>query len=132
MTTLTHNSNAVMAKLKPSDRTVELLVKALMVLLAAILIVSAIITVFPFIWSALLSTRDRSEIFGTGISFASEIAWRLTTRSYKKSCLSGRRCLTLSTWPLWAPPFHCCSVAWVVTLLQFTSSRVRTSYLACW
>ncbi|GAL35157.1 carbohydrate ABC transporter permease [Vibrio wakamikoensis] len=70
MTTLTHNSNAVMAKLKPSDRTVELLVKALMVLLAAILIVSAIITVFPFIWSALLSTRDRSEIFGTGISFA--------------------------------------------------------------
>lgn len=70
MTTLTHNSNAVMAKLRPSDRTVELLVKALMVLLAAVLIVSAIITVFPFIWSALLSTRDRSEIFGTGISFA--------------------------------------------------------------
>jgi len=41
-----------------------------MVLLAIVLIVSAIVTVFPFVWSALLSTRDRTEIFGSGISFA--------------------------------------------------------------
>lgn len=39
-----------------------------MAALAAILIVSALITVFPFLWSALLSTRDRTEIFGSGIS----------------------------------------------------------------
>ncbi|MGR5206845.1 MULTISPECIES: carbohydrate ABC transporter permease [Vibrio] len=54
----------------PSERTTHLLTKVAMVLLAFVLIVSAIITVFPFIWSALLSTRDRSEIFGTGISLA--------------------------------------------------------------
>ncbi|WP_435448160.1 carbohydrate ABC transporter permease [Vibrio navarrensis] len=44
--------------------------KMMMILLAIILIISAIVTVFPFVWSALLSTRDRTEIFGTGISFA--------------------------------------------------------------
>lgn len=53
-----------------SDKNAEKLIKALMVILAAILIVSALITIFPFFWSALLSTRDRSEIFGGGISFA--------------------------------------------------------------
>ncbi len=58
------------AALKPSDRTIEITTKVSMVLLAIILIVSAIVTVFPFFWSALLSTRDRSEIFSTGISFA--------------------------------------------------------------
>ncbi|QIA62224.1 ABC transporter permease subunit [Vibrio astriarenae] len=56
--------------LKPSDRTIEIATKILLIALAAVLIVSAIITVFPFFWSALLSTRDRSEIFGTGISLA--------------------------------------------------------------
>jgi multiple sugar transport system permease protein len=54
----------------PSDKVITALVKVTMVLLAIVLIISAIITVFPFFWSALLSTRDRSEIFGTGISFA--------------------------------------------------------------
>ncbi|MGL6261221.1 carbohydrate ABC transporter permease [Vibrio sp. WXL103] len=56
--------------LKPSDRTIEIVTKILLVALAILLIISAIITVFPFFWSALLSTRDRSEIFGTGISLA--------------------------------------------------------------
>ncbi|MCG3723446.1 carbohydrate ABC transporter permease [Vibrio cincinnatiensis] len=56
--------------LKLSDRAIEVLTKVLMVILAVILILSAIVTVFPFVWSALLSTRDRTEIFGTGISFA--------------------------------------------------------------
>ncbi|NNN44258.1 MULTISPECIES: carbohydrate ABC transporter permease [unclassified Vibrio] len=56
--------------LKLSDRAIEVLTKVLMVILAVILIISAIVTVFPFVWSALLSTRDRTEIFGTGISFA--------------------------------------------------------------
>lgn len=55
---------------KPSDRAIEIATKILLVALATLLIVSAIITVFPFVWSALLSTRDRSEIFGTGISLA--------------------------------------------------------------
>ncbi|SEF84825.1 carbohydrate ABC transporter permease [Vibrio hangzhouensis] len=70
MTTLTRQSSDVLARIKPSDRSVEIFIKVLMVLLATLLIISAIVTVFPFIWSALLSTRDRSEIFGTGISFA--------------------------------------------------------------
>lgn len=55
---------------KPSDRAIEIGTKIVLVALATLLIVSAIITVFPFFWSALLSTRDRSEIFGTGISLA--------------------------------------------------------------
>ncbi|MFA0522507.1 carbohydrate ABC transporter permease [Vibrio sp. 10N.222.52.C3] len=54
----------------PSERTMYIMTKILMVMLGILLIVSAIITVFPFVWSALLSTRDRSEIFGSGISFA--------------------------------------------------------------
>ncbi|MEZ8099436.1 carbohydrate ABC transporter permease [Vibrio bivalvicida] len=55
---------------RPSDRNLEIFTKLLMTLLAVVLIVSAIMTVFPFLWSALLSTRDRTEIFGSGISFA--------------------------------------------------------------
>ncbi|WP_373960690.1 carbohydrate ABC transporter permease [Vibrio gigantis] len=54
----------------PSERSMYILTKILMVMLGILLVVSALITVFPFIWSALLSTRDRSEIFGSGISFA--------------------------------------------------------------
>ncbi|UJF18398.1 carbohydrate ABC transporter permease [Vibrio sp. SS-MA-C1-2] len=53
-----------------SNRLAELFTKAMLVVLITVLIVSALMTVFPFLWSALLSTRDRSEIFGTGISFA--------------------------------------------------------------
>ncbi|ATC59102.1 carbohydrate ABC transporter permease [Vibrio anguillarum] len=56
--------------LKLSDRSIELITKVMIALLAVVLIVSALITVFPFLWSALLSTRDRTEIFGSGISFA--------------------------------------------------------------
>ncbi|ASA57390.1 carbohydrate ABC transporter permease [Vibrio gazogenes] len=56
--------------LKPSDTTIAVMTKLFMIVLAFILIVSAIVTVFPFVWSALLSTRDRTEIFGSGISFA--------------------------------------------------------------
>ncbi|MBD1564911.1 carbohydrate ABC transporter permease [Vibrio sp. SA48] len=56
--------------LKPSDRSIEIITKIAMAMLAVVLIVSALVTVFPFLWSALLSTRDRTEIFGSGISFA--------------------------------------------------------------
>lgn len=56
--------------LKLSDRSSEVITKIAMAMLAVVLIVSALITVFPFLWSALLSTRDRTEIFGSGISFA--------------------------------------------------------------
>lgn len=57
-----------LSALKPSSDVSDLITKILLAALAAILIVSALITVFPFLWSALLSTRDRSEIFGSGIS----------------------------------------------------------------
>ncbi|PHJ42846.1 sugar ABC transporter permease [Vibrio sp. PID17_43] len=70
MTTSIKTTASPLSGLMPSERTTHLLTKVAMVLLAFVLIVSAIITVFPFIWSALLSTRDRSEIFGTGISLA--------------------------------------------------------------
>ncbi len=60
----------ILHALKPNDKAIEILTKVAMALLAAVLITSALITVFPFFWSALLSTRDRTEIFGTGISFA--------------------------------------------------------------
>ena len=69
-----------------------------MVMLGSVLVVSAIMTVFPFIWSALLSTRDRTEIFGTGISFA--IGDSLAVNYAKATgnhAVSGRRCLTPST-----------------------------------
>ncbi len=70
MTTSTKTNSSPLAALMPSDRTIYILTKIAMVFLATILIISAIVTVFPFVWSALLSTRDRSEIFGTGISLA--------------------------------------------------------------
>ncbi|WP_104401051.1 carbohydrate ABC transporter permease [Vibrio penaeicida] len=53
-----------------NTRVTEVIVKVTLVALASVLIISALMTVFPFIWSALLSTRDRTEIFGSGISFA--------------------------------------------------------------
>lgn len=53
-----------------NTRVTEVIVKVALVALASVLIISALMTVFPFIWSALLSTRDRTEIFGSGISFA--------------------------------------------------------------
>ena len=64
------NQTAHSPRWRPNARTIEILTKILMALLAVILIVSAIMTVFPFLWSALLSTRDRTEIFGSGSSFA--------------------------------------------------------------
>ncbi|GAM72915.1 ABC-type sugar transport system [Vibrio ishigakensis] len=67
---------------KPSDRAIEIATKILLVALATLLIVSAIITVFPFVWSALLSTRDRSEIFGTGISLAIGDSLATTTSAF--------------------------------------------------
>ncbi|OEF05361.1 sugar ABC transporter permease [Vibrio genomosp. F10 str. 9ZB36] len=70
MTTSTQLKSSPLSGLMPSDRTLHIMTKVAMVMLAILLIISAIITVFPFVWSALLSTRDRSEIFGSGISFA--------------------------------------------------------------
>lgn len=46
------------------------LIRIVLVIIGIMLIVSAIMTVFPFLWSAILSTRDRSEIFTTSLSFA--------------------------------------------------------------
>ncbi|OCH78337.1 sugar ABC transporter permease [Vibrio genomosp. F10] len=70
MTTSTQLKSSPLSGLMPSDRTLHIMTKVAMVMLAILLIISAIVTVFPFVWSALLSTRDRSEIFGSGISFA--------------------------------------------------------------
>ena len=70
MSTSIKTNTSPLSVLMPSERTMYIMTKILMVMLGILLIVSAIITVFPFVWSALLSTRDRSEIFGSGISFA--------------------------------------------------------------
>lgn len=70
MTTQFIPNGIAIKRFMPSDRLIELSIKLLMLLLGALLIISALITIFPFLWSALLSTRDRSEIFGSGISFA--------------------------------------------------------------
>ncbi|NVN79930.1 carbohydrate ABC transporter permease [Vibrio sp. Scap24] len=70
MSTSIKTNTSPLSGLMPSERTMCIMTKILMVMLGILLIVSAIITVFPFVWSALLSTRDRSEIFGSGISFA--------------------------------------------------------------
>ncbi|OED72293.1 sugar ABC transporter permease [Vibrio splendidus ZS-139] len=70
MSTSIKTNTSPLSGLMLSERTMYIMTKILMVMLGILLVVSAIITVFPFVWSALLSTRDRSEIFGSGISFA--------------------------------------------------------------
>lgn len=45
------------------------LTRIFLVAIGVMLVISAIMTVFPFVWSAILSTRDRSEIFSTSLSF---------------------------------------------------------------
>lgn len=53
-----------------NEKMIEFVTKVVLMMIAAVLIFSAVLTVFPFVWSAILSTRDRSEIFGTTISFS--------------------------------------------------------------
>lgn len=55
---------------KPSIRWSDIITKVVLIVLGAFLILSAIMTVFPFLWSAILATRDRTEIFGIDLSFA--------------------------------------------------------------
>lgn len=55
---------------KPSIRWSDIITKVVLIVLGALLILSAIMTVFPFLWSAILATRDRTEIFGIDLSFA--------------------------------------------------------------
>ncbi|MCW0469704.1 hypothetical protein OH492_14095 [Vibrio chagasii] len=45
----------------PSERTMYIMTKILMVMLGIHYRFRRFITVFPFVWSALLSTRDRSS-----------------------------------------------------------------------
>jgi multiple sugar transport system permease protein len=91
---------------RPSDRSLEIFTKLLMALLAVVLIVSAIMTVFPFLWSALLSTRDRTEIFGSGISFA--IGDSLTV-NYAK---------LLEIMPFWQAMFNSIYIAFLGTTIS--------------
>lgn len=70
MTTSVKTHLSPLSAFMPNERIKFIATKILMVMLIILLVVSALITVFPFVWSALLSTRDRTEIFGTGISFA--------------------------------------------------------------
>ncbi len=51
----------------PRDIWTERLQRAILILLILISAVAAVLTVFPFIWSAILSSHDRSTIFGGGI-----------------------------------------------------------------
>lgn len=57
-------------QIKPSIRWSDIITKVVLIVLGAFLILSAIMTVFPFLWSAILATRDRTEIFGIDLSFA--------------------------------------------------------------
>ncbi|MDC5852632.1 carbohydrate ABC transporter permease [Vibrio europaeus] len=91
---------------RPSDRSLEIFTKLMMALLAVVLIVSAIMTVFPFLWSALLSTRDRTEIFGSGISFA--IGDSLTV-NYAK---------LLEIMPFWQAMFNSIYIAFLGTTIS--------------
>ncbi|BDU40676.1 carbohydrate ABC transporter permease [Vibrio nigripulchritudo] len=92
--------------LNPNQRWIELATKVLMIALATVLIVSALMTVFPFLWSALLSTRDRTEIFGSGISFA--IGDSLTI-NYAK---------LLEIMPFWQAMFNSIYVAFLGTAIS--------------
>ncbi len=58
------------ATMNNPTRWQDVVTKIVLVVLGLMLIISALMTVFPFFWSALLSTRDRTEIFSTTISFA--------------------------------------------------------------
>ncbi|BCL73257.1 sugar ABC transporter ATP-binding protein [Vibrio nigripulchritudo] len=92
--------------LNPNQRWIELATKVLMIALATVLIVSALMTVFPFLWSALLSTRDRTEIFGSGISFS--IGDSLTI-NYAK---------LLEIMPFWQAMFNSIYVAFLGTAIS--------------
>ena len=92
--------------MKPSHEAIELMTKIAMVVLAIILIISAVLTVFPFVWSALLSTRDRTEIFSTSISFA--IGDSLSY-NYEK---------LLQIMPFWKAMFNSIYVAFVGTTVS--------------
>lgn len=117
---------------RPSDRSIEIFTKILMVMLGTVLVVSAIMTVFPFIWSALLSTRDRTEIFGTGISFA--IGDSLAV-NYAK---------LLEIMPFWQAMFNSIHIAFLGTTISLLFCSMggyafavykfkgKTCYLACW
>jgi len=84
----------------------ELIIKILLAVLAAVLIVSALITVFPFLWSALLSTRDRNEIFGSGISL---VMGDSLTINYDK---------LLEIMPFWQAMFNSIYVAFLGTTIS--------------
>jgi multiple sugar transport system permease protein len=84
----------------------ELITKILLAALAAVLIVSALITVFPFLWSALLSTRDRTEIFGSGISL---MMGDSLTINYQK---------LLEIMPFWQAMFNSIYVAFLGTTIS--------------
>lgn len=92
--------------MKPSHETTQLLTKIAMVALAAILILAAAMTVFPFLWSALLSTRDRTEIFSTSINFSlgSSLGY-----NYEK---------LLEIMPFWTAMFNSIYVAFVGTTIS--------------
>ncbi len=92
--------------MKPSHKTTEILTKIAMVMLATILIFSAVMTVFPFVWSALLSTRDRTEIFSTTISFALGDS---LSYNYEK---------LLEIMPFWKAMFNSIYVAFVGTAVS--------------
>lgn len=118
--------------LKPSSDASELITKILMAALAAILIVSALITVFPFLWSALLSTRDRTEIFGSGISLMMGDSLAI---NYEK---------LLEIMPFWQAMFNSIYVAFLGTTISllfvvwadmpslYLSLKAKIYCLGCW
>lgn len=95
-----------MTETKPIIRWGQIATKVILGIITLILIVSAIMTVFPFLWSALLSTRDRSEIFGVSLSFAigDSLAY-----NYQK---------LLEIMPFWQAMFNSMQVAFLGTTIS--------------
>lgn len=83
---------------KPSIRWSDIITKVVLIVLGLFLILSAIMTVFPFLWSAILATRDRTEIFGVDLSFALGDSLAYNYEQLLKSCRFGSRCLTALRW----------------------------------
>jgi multiple sugar transport system permease protein len=64
---ITELERAELERAERMDRVKEAIQKTLLSILMIFSVIAAIITVFPFVWSAILATHDRSTIFGGGI-----------------------------------------------------------------
>lgn len=85
------------------QRSLDLTLKVLMWF---ILLLGVVVTVFPFLWSAILSTHDRSTMFGGGI-----------TLTFSDQLLNNYEQL-LQIMPFWRAMFNSLQVAFLGTLFS--------------